>query len=313
MKKKALVTGASGVVGNAVCNLLLERDYSVHPIYWSAALPAWYSRECKKHSIYVDLTDAKAVRAVMGLIKPDLILHLAANNDTRLKPENPQEIFAINILSTVNILSGAVRNSLNIPILITSTTAGTEEGARDGENHTPYILSKRAVEMIADSYNLNYGLEVIALRCGNVYGPGDRNAERLIPSIINSIIKNKEPIFRSPLTESRKFIYSFTLAKALMWLVDNRKQASQKLLTLNGGHSSTIAQIFRTLRLVSEENFNLKNVSYSPKLQMGDICPRFASGELIVEDIELELGLLETFNWYRQNSNKEQNGYISAV
>jgi len=308
-KKKALVTGAGGVVGYAVCNLLVRHGYAAYPVYWSTSLPAYFPTACKKYSVCVDLTDAISVSSTLGMIKPDFILHLAANNDSRLTPENSQEILRQNLLSTVNILSAVADSALKIPILITSTSAGNED-TRDLKNHTPYVVSKRAVEMIANSYNLNYGLEVMVLRLGNVYGPGDRHAQRLVPSIIDSIIKDTAPIFRSPLTESRKFIYSLTLAKALLWLINNRKQASQTLLTLNGEHLSTLAHVHEILRLVSTENYYSRHFSRLNKLQTDDFWPRLSSSELIVKDVELELGLLETFHWYRQNTNVQSGKFF---
>ena len=78
----------------------------------------------------------------------------------------------------------------------------------------PYEVSKSTTDLLCKTYKTTYSLNVATLRCGNIYGGGDLNWERLIPGVIKWLINNETPVLRSDGNYKRDWVYVLDIAEA---------------------------------------------------------------------------------------------------
>lgn len=150
---RVLVTGGAGFVGSHVVQALRDRGDAV------------YAAD-RKTGVDLDVS-SQAFRTVHHA-KPDVIIHLASSCSTPGSVKDPVLTFNDTVLTAANMLEAA--RAHNIPIHITSSVK-----ARDGM--TPYGAAKRMVETWAQEYRAAYGLPVILVRPGTIYGPGQEGSE----------------------------------------------------------------------------------------------------------------------------------------
>ncbi len=85
----------------------------------------------------------------------------------------------------------------------------------------PYDVSKACADLISTSYHRTFGVPVCVTRCGNFFGPGDRNWERLVPGTIRSLLRGERPVIRSDGTMVRDYLYVVDGALAYLRLVES--------------------------------------------------------------------------------------------
>ncbi len=213
-KKKVLVTGATGFKGAWLCywlNILGAKVYGVgHNPNKNKNL--FYSLKLDK-KIKLKLFDIRNKDKIKKFIisnKPQIIFHLAAQPLILESYKKPYLTYTVNSIGTLNVLE-TVReiNSVRSLICITSdkcyesnnSIKGFKENDRLG-GKDPYSGSKASAEIMINSYmesfykSKNCGLA--SARAGNVIGGGDWSENRLIPDIVNSIIKEKTIKVRNP-------------------------------------------------------------------------------------------------------------------
>lgn len=158
-----------------------------------------------------NILDEKKLRKTIKKIKPDIVIHLAAQSLVRKSYQKPIETFKTNIIGSLNLLN-ICRELKSIKSILMVTTdkvyenndkkKAFKESDRLGGND-PYSSSKAAMELTISSYVNSFLKEknkplVATVRAGNVIGGGDWNEDRLIPDIIKSILLKKKLIIRNP-------------------------------------------------------------------------------------------------------------------
>ena len=125
---------------------------------------------------------------------------------------NPIRTFKSNIQGTWNILETSREN--NLPVLVASSDKAYGESDvlpyKEDFNlngNYPYEVSKSTTDLLCKTYKTTYSLNVATLRCGNIYGGGDLNWERLIPGVIKWLINNETPVLRTNGTFKRDWVY----------------------------------------------------------------------------------------------------------
>jgi len=177
-----MVTGINGFIGNNFVSKLSKLGLS----YIGLTRSKYY----KDNFSNVEICDMRDyIRLSEIVIKYDIkkIYHFAGiNNNFEV---NDISFFENNIQATWNILDVAYKN--NIPFILLTSTGGNIN-SRFGKYSNSYFLSKNIVEQIANFYRIKYGIRNIrVLKLFNVYGPGDKNLERIVPYIITNLIKRK--------------------------------------------------------------------------------------------------------------------------
>ncbi|BAV34023.1 CDP-glucose 4,6-dehydratase [Sulfuricaulis limicola] len=216
--KSVFVTGHTGFKGSWLC-LWLDRlgakvtGYALPPPTNPSLFELARVAETM-HSIIADVTNLPALQAAMAAAKPDIVIHMAAQSLVRYSYDNPVETFTTNVLGTVHVLD-AVRRvpSVRAVVIVTSDKCyhneewvwGYRETSRLG-GADPYSASKGCAELVVAGYQRSFfdpkanpGCAAVgSSRAGNVIGGGDWAADRLVPDIIRSLLKNQPTIIRSP-------------------------------------------------------------------------------------------------------------------
>jgi len=218
---KVLVTGGAGFIGSHVCDELLSRGHEV------LALDDLSSgtRENLDPRVRLSVIDIRSSAAteLIRSERPNAICHLAAQMDVRKSVEDPRFDAEINVLGLLNLLEAARR--AEVRKFIFSSTGGAIYGEQDiypaPENHptrpvSPYGVSKAAGELYLGYYLAQYGLDYVALRYANVYGPRQNpHGEAGVVAIFSQRLVNGEPCqINGDGEQTRDFVYGPDVARA---------------------------------------------------------------------------------------------------
>ena len=212
--KRVLVTGDSGFKGSWLALWLSELGAEIHGVSLPPdQRPNLYSlAKVKKISKtqFVDVRQADQVRKVVGKIKPQIIIHLAAQPIVRVGYSKAKETWDTNLTGTIHLLEAARKlPSLKVVVVVTTDKVyrNSEKGASFVESdplggRDPYSASKAAADLATSSYHEVFfqkmGVGVATARAGNVIGGGDWARDRIVPDAIRSWQKGKTLLVRNP-------------------------------------------------------------------------------------------------------------------
>jgi CDP-glucose 4,6-dehydratase len=213
-EKSVLVTGHSGFKGWWLTHLLNFYGAKVFGISkqldYSSIRPAHELSNLLTKEAQINLTEYEKVRNFIIRIKPDIIIHLAANAIVLDSYNNPYEYFLENTIGTLNLLEllRTEENLVNTKMFISTTDKvynNNDLSLSYLENDTlwgndPYSASKVCTEQIIFTYMNNFNMKnrIRIGRAGNVIGGGDRGNKRLVPYVVLNALKNKTIELRSP-------------------------------------------------------------------------------------------------------------------
>ena len=227
--RRVLVTGATGFLGSHVVVALLDAGADVvvlarDSVPLSPIADTWSGRVT---TIRGDIVDQDVVERTLGEYDVRTVLHLAAQSQVGVANRNPASTYDSNIRGTWVVLEAARRSPLVEQVVLASSDKAY--GAQPELPYTedmpmlavnPYDVSKACADMIGQSYHSTYGLPVTITRCGNFFGPGDRNWERIIPGTARSVLRGERPVLRSDGTMIRDYLYVVDGATAYLRLVE---------------------------------------------------------------------------------------------
>src|SRR5262249_10001131 len=140
--------------------------------------------------------DQETIERTLGEYEVDTLLHLAAQTVVGVANDNPVGTFDSNVRGTWSVLEACRRSPRLRQIVIASSDKAygaqaqlpyQEDAPLQGRH--PYDVSKSCADLIAQSYAATYGLPVCITRCGNLYGGGDLNWNRIVPGTIRSALR----------------------------------------------------------------------------------------------------------------------------
>lgn len=213
--RRVLVTGDTGFKGAWLCQWLLNLGAKVYgcalPPNTSPSLFTLLELDRQYEHRTVDIRDQTAIAECIDYVRPDLVMHLAAQPLVRLSYRQPKETFETNVMGTVHVLE-AVRQQPDIRgcVVISSDKCYENRewvwGYRENDSlggKDPYSASKAATEIVAASYRHSFfsdssGTQLASARAGNVIGGGDWALDRIVPDFVSSIVSGHPLILRSP-------------------------------------------------------------------------------------------------------------------
>lgn len=216
--KRVLLTGHTGFKG-AWLTLWLERlgakvtGLSLAPEKDSVFLTAGVEASCE-HRV-ADIRDLGKVREIVAAVKPDVVLHLAAQALVRRSYVDPLETLGSNVTGTAHVLEAIRLEKHRCAVVVVSSDKCYENrewvyGYREDDamgGHDPYSMSKGATELVTSSWRRSFfhpaklsehGVAIASARAGNVIGGGDWAADRIVPDCIRSLSKGAPIGVRSP-------------------------------------------------------------------------------------------------------------------
>jgi len=301
-----LVTGGTGLVGKAIEKISNNYNYKFYFIS---------SKEC-------DLTNYEMTNILFNKIRPDYVIHLAANVGGLFKNMNHKvDMFEKNIIINMNVLKCChnmkvkkVISCLSTCIFPDNTTYPINENMlHGGPPHTSndaYAYAKRMLEVQSKAYIDQYGDNFICVIPTNIYGPYDNyNLEdaHVIPAMIHRCylakMTNKKFIVRGTGIPLRQFIYSEDLAKLILWTLEKYNMKDSIILSVDPSSEVSIRDVANMIAreydmehmIEFDENYSdgqYKKTADNTKLR--NLYPEF-------EFKKIEDGIRESIIWFKDN------------
>lgn len=228
--RPVFVTGASGLVGSATVKMLKEHGAYVVVLQRDFVPDSELVRSGLQQSVVSvmgDLSDQLSLERILGEYEIKTVIHLAAQAIVGVANRNPVSTFESNVRGTWNLLEACRRS----PAIKEIVVASSDKAYGDQPNlpytedmpllaKHPYDVSKACTDLIAQSYASSFHLPITISRCGNFYGPGDLNWNRIVPGTIRAVLRGNQPVIRSDGSYVRDYFYVEDGAQAYLTLAE---------------------------------------------------------------------------------------------
>jgi len=228
--RPVFVTGATGLVGSWLVRALLGEGADVVCLVrdWvpqSDLVGSGLAGRVKL--VRGDVCDQPLLERALGEHEVDTVFHLAAQTVVGVANRNPVGTFESNVRGTWTLLEACRRSPLVKQVVVASSDKAygdqaelpyTEETPLRGVN--PYDASKSCTDLVTTCYARTYGVPVATTRCGNFYGGGDLNWNRIVPGTVRSLLRGERPVIRSDGLFVRDYFYVEDGASAYMLLAE---------------------------------------------------------------------------------------------
>ena len=313
--RPTLVTGATGLVGGWLVKRLLSAGADVVCLVRDHVPQSMLFRDKLVDQVKVargDVRDQNCVERVLGEFEVDTVFHLAAQTIVGIANRNPISTFETNIQGTWALLE-ACRRSPKVRLIVVASSDkayGDQEKLPYDESTPlqgthPYDVSKSCADLIAQTYALSYQSPVAITRCGNFYGGGDLNWNRIVPGTIRSILRGERPVIRSDGKFIRDYFYVEDGAHAYMTLAEHL--AARPELAGQAFNFSNEIQV-NVIELV-EKILNIMQSSLTPDIRneaCNEISHQYLTASKARKELhwqplfELDQALATTIQWYKE-------------
>jgi CDP-glucose 4,6-dehydratase len=311
--RNVFVTGATGLVGGWVVKNLKKLNANVVTLVRDWVPGSLLNREKAWDYVTVvrgDICDQELLERVLAEYEISTVLHLAAQTIVPIANRNPVSTFEANIAGTWRLLEACRHNPTVKQIVIASSDKAYGEAAQlpyteetPLQAKYPYDVSKSCADLIAQSYANTWGLPVVITRCGNFYGGGDLNWNRIIPGTIRSVLRGKRPQIRSTGELIRDYVYVEDAVSSYLLLAEKLEEIpSIKGQAFNFSNENPLSAVEIAQKLLDLMGSNLKleilgEASQEIKNQFLDATK--AKTVLNWKPLfPLEEGLKRTISWY---------------
>jgi CDP-glucose 4,6-dehydratase len=311
--RPTFVTGGTGLVGGWLVERLLEQGADVVCLVRDWVPESILSSGTAASKIKVvrgDVSDQALLERALGEYEIDTVIHLAAQTIVGIANRNPISTFESNIKGTWALLEASRRSPLIKQVVIASSdkaygdcdTLPYDESTPLQGKH-PYDVSKSCGDLIAQSYAETFGLPVVITRCGNFYGGGDFNWNRIIPGTIRSVLRGERPVIRSDGSFIRDYFYVEDGAAAYTLLAE--KLSGKRSLAGEAFNFSNEIQV--TVRELVDRVLALMDSKLEPIIlneASNEIRHQYLSAKKAREGLgwkplfTLDEGLKKTIDWY---------------
>ncbi|QPJ61565.1 MAG: NAD-dependent epimerase/dehydratase family protein [Candidatus Nitronauta litoralis] len=315
--RKVLVTGCTGFLGWWLTSELVRHKAEVTGLVRDLTPQAPFfakGMDKKINMVRGTIEDYDTVERAINEYEIDTVFHLAAQAIVGVANRNPMSTFEANIKGTWIVMEACRQNKLVSRVVVASSDKAygnhevlpyNEDFALQGSH--PYDVSKSCADLIALTYHNTYGTPVCVTRCGNLFGPGDMNFNRIIPGTMQSIMKNQNPVIRSDGSPMRDYVFVLDIARAYMMLAEHMDDKSIHGTAFNFGTGEPVSVLELTekiLKVAGREDLkpDVQNSAH------GEILHQYLSSTKAREVLGWEPAaslsdrLQETFDWYRENA-----------
>ena len=264
--RNVFITGCTGLLGSWLTKTLVEKDANVIGLIRDLVLKSnlnWSGFNNKITIVRGEIEDYFLLERIINEYEIDTVFHLAAQTIVTIANRNPFSTFETNIKGTWNILESCRRTPLVKRIVVASSDKayGDQEKLPYDENAAlegrhPYDVSKSCADLLCRTYFETYKLPVCVTRCGNFYGGGDLNFNRIIPETILSILNNKQPVIRSDGTLIRDYFYIEDAVEAYLLLAEKmeNKEIHGEAFNFSNELQITVSEIVEKILEVMDSN-----------------------------------------------------------
>ncbi len=313
--RPVFVTGATGLLGGWLTRRLTSAGAEVVCLVrdWVPQSELVRARLIDKvRVVRGDVRDRDVLERTIGEYQTDTVIHLAAQTIVGIANRNPISTFESNVQGTWNLLEACRRSPGVRSIVIASSDKayGEHEELPYGEDaplqgRHPYDVSKSCADLIAQAFAKTYDLPVAVTRCGNFYGGGDLNWDRIVPGTIRSVLRDERPIIRSDGQYVRDYFYVEDGAAAYMLLAERlycRQELRGQVFNFSNELQLTVMELVRRILRAMDSDLEpeVRNEAGN------EIRRQYLSAERARRVLNwsplftLEQGLERTIEWYRE-------------
>ena len=308
---KVLVTGGAGFIGSHVTDLLLDAGHEV----WALDDLSSGRRENLRPEVRLVVADIRSPEAAR-LVESgsfDVMCHLAAQMDVRRSVTDPRFDADVNVGGFLNLLEAARKSGLGKVVF--SSTGGAIYGEQDvypaPETHptrpvSPYGVSKASGELYLGYYRAQYGLESVALRYANVYGPRQNpHGEAGVVAIFSErLLRGETCIVNGTGQQTRDFVYGPDVARGNLLAATSDVEGS---INVGTGIETDVNRLYALLAAAAGTDRPAKHAPAKPGEQMRSSVDPSRAAEMLGwrPTVALEEGLRRTVEWFRGRSPRK--------
>jgi CDP-glucose 4,6-dehydratase len=230
--RPVFVTGATGLLGSHLTRELVERGADVVCLVRDAVARSHFHKLGLDHKVAIvrgQLEDYPLLERVINEYECEAVFHLGAQTIVGTANRNPLATFEANVRGTYNLMEACRRNSKRVKRVVVASSDkayGAQpvlpyDESSPLEGRFPYDCSKSCTDLITQSYFHAFQVPACVTRCGNLYGAGDLNWNRLVPGTIRSALRGERPLIRSDGTFVRDYFYVEDAVAAYLELAEN--------------------------------------------------------------------------------------------
>ena len=304
--KNILVTGGAGFIGSHLVDRLINEGCRVVVVdNLSSGKKEYINLKAKFYKVDVR---SKNIFQILKRENIEWVFHLAAQPIVEKAYENPLEVLETNIMGTANVLEACrQKGDLDFIVVVSSDKAYgkarelpyREDFPLRGDH--PYDVSKSAADLIAQAFFLTYGLPVVITRFSNVFGPRDLNFSRIIPGILEAVIKNKEFLIRSDGKMIREYIYVKDVVDGCIKLAAHAPEVPGEAFNFGSANVFSVTDLIEKMGKVLGQKIKYRVLN----IAKNEIPEQYLDSAKAKEKLDwapltsFERGITETYNWYK--------------
>ena len=238
----------------------------------------------------------------------DCVIHLAANTGVIPSIEDPKADCTSNVIGTLNYLDASRKNSVKRFVFASS---GAPLGEQEPPIHeemvahpiSPYGASKLSGEAYCSAYYGSFGLETVALRFGNVYGPRSSHKGSVVAKFIRHIFADEPLTIYGDGNQTRDFVYVEDLAQAILLALE-KAEIGGEVFQIATHKEHTVLEVAEALQRIAERELGKKSDIVFENERKGEVRRNFSDISKARKMLgfepkfDLETGLERTFLWF---------------
>ena len=276
---KVLITGGCGFIGSNLVEYLLNNtdwkivildDLSEGKLSDVESIPG-FDKRCR----FIKGDVRRAADVEIASSGCDLVVHLAAQVGVIESVNDPVLDAEINILGAINILKACVKNKVKKLVYASSAAPLGDQKMPLTEEKlpqplSPYGASKLAGEAYCSAFAASHGLNTVALRFSNVYGPRSYSKGSVIPIFIRQILDGKPVTIYGDGDQTRDFVHALDIAKAIHLSLTKKGLGNFELIQIGTGQETSINELYEKLeKIFAGKGYTLE--SFHAKERQGEI------------------------------------------
>jgi CDP-glucose 4,6-dehydratase len=312
--RRVFVTGCTGILGSWLTLTLLDAGAEVVGLIRDRVpLSNLNLSGADKRIIAVDgdICDGALIERVLNEYEIEVVFHLAAQPLVRLANRAPVGTFEINVRGAWLLLEACRISPTVKRIVVASSDKAygdqevlpyTEDAPLQGRH--PYDVSKSCADLIAQAYARTYNLPVAITRCGNIYGGGDLNWDRIVPGTMRSVLRGEPPVIRSDGTPLRDYLFVNDIVDGYVRLAERLDDPAFHGQAFNFGMDDpqSALAMARAIIAISDHPALEPTVLNQASHEIGQQYLSSAKAHRLLgwsAQYSLEAGLRRTLDWYR--------------